>query len=269
MRRGVAGLTTGVVLLAAACSTPSQPSGPPPEQLIVQVLGSRAHDRAAFTEGLEIDGGQLYESTGLEGHSLVRRSDATTGATAATVDLPSNLFGEGLTVAGDTLWQLTWKNGFAIRRDPQTLVDRGHVPYDGEGWGLCHQKSSGQQTDRLVMSNGSDTLTFRDPVTFAATGSVQVRKQGVPLDNLNELDCVDGAVWANVWQTDQIVRIEPATGRVTGVADVKGLLDRGKYPDADVLNGIAAIPGTDRFLVTGKLWPTTFEVRFVPAGDAP
>ncbi len=247
---------------AASCGVP-QPTGPAPEQFTVQVLSTRPHDTTAFTEGFEIAGDQLYEGTGLEGHSSIRRSDLVTGTTQASADLPEDLFGEGITVAGDTLWQLTWKNGVALRRDPRTLAERGRVTYDGEGWGLCHQR------DRLVMSNGTDTLTFRDPVTFAATGTVDVRKQGVALDNLNELECVDDVVWANVWKTNQIVRIDPASGQVTATVDASGLLDRSANRSADVLNGIAAIPGTDRFLLTGKLWPTTFEVRFVRPGDAP
>jgi len=259
----VTALAVCCVLAGASACGSARPVAPAPEQLTVQVLSTRPHDPSSFTEGLEIDNGQLYESTGLDGRSLIRGSDGTTGATQATVNLPDNLFGEGVTLAGDTLWQLTWQDGFAIRRDPQTLADRGHVSFDGEGWGLCHEPG------RLVMSNGSDTLTFRDPVTFAVTGSVQVRKQGVTLDMLNELECVDGVVWADVWKTDQIVRIDPATGQVTGTVDAGGLLDRSRYPDADVLNGIAAIPGTDRFLITGKLWPTTFEVRFVPPRNAP
>ncbi len=264
-RTGISALAVCCVLAGAvSCgqATAPPPSGAAPEQLKVQVLSTHPHDPTSFTEGLEIDGGQLYESTGLEGHSLIRRSDAGTGVVQASVDLSPDLFGEGVTVLDGTLWQLTWRNGFAIRRDPQTLADRGHVPFSGEGWGLCHQPG------RLVMSNGTDTLTFRDPATFAETGSVQVRKQGRPLDMLNELECVDGAVWANVWQTDQIVRIDPTTGQVTATVDASGLLDRSANPNADVLNGIAAIPGTDRFLITGKLWPTTFEVRFV-SRDAP
>jgi glutamine cyclotransferase len=265
-RTGISVLALCCVLIGAvSCGKAADPprSGAAPEQLRVQVLSTRLHDPTSFTEGLELDGRQLYESTGLEGHSLIERSDASTATVQASVALPPDLFGEGVTVAGDTLWQLTWRNGFAIRRDPQTLADRGHVPFTGEGWGLCHQPG------RLVMSNGTDTLTFRDPATFAETGTIQVHRQGQPLDMLNELECVDGAVWANVWQTDQIVRIDPATGQVTATVDVSGLLDRSKNPSADVLNGIAAIPGTDRFLITGKLWPTTFEVRFVPDRDAP
>ena len=261
-RRGTAVLAVCCALaVAVACGGP-QPVGPAPDQLTVQVLSTRPHDPTSFTEGLEIDGGQLYESTGLDGHSLIRRSDATSGATQATVRLPNDLFGEGVTLAGDTLWQLTWQDGFAIRRDPQTLADLGHVRFDGEGWGLCHEPG------RLVMSNGSDTLTFRDPRTFAVTGSVKVRKQGVPLNMLNELECVDGVVWANVWKTDQIVRIDPATGQVTATVDANGLRGPSKNPD-DGLNGIAAIAGTDHFLLTGKMWPTVFEVRFVPIRNAP
>lgn len=229
----------------------------------MQVLRTRPHDPQAFTEGFEVDGDQLYESTGLEGHSSIRRSDLATGTAASMTALPAGLFGEGLTMAGSTLWQLTWRNGFAIRRNPQTLADLGHVPYNGEGWGLCHQS----ETRRLVMSNGTDTLTFRDPVTFAETGSVAVRERGAPVSMLNELECVDGMVWANIWQTDTIVRIDPATGQVTGEVDASGLLNRSKHPNADVLNGIAAVG--DHFLLTGKMWPTTFEVRFTPIAGAP
>ncbi|MGZ4532969.1 MAG: glutaminyl-peptide cyclotransferase [Mycobacteriaceae bacterium] len=263
-RPGVVALAA-ILLTVTACASPAAPTGPAPEQLVVQVVSTRPHDPKAFTEGFEIDHGQLYESTGLEGHSSIRRSDAATGGGQATADLPGKLFGEGLTVAEDTLWQLTWRNGFAIRRDPQTLADRGHVDLGGEGWGVCNQA----EAHRLVMSNGTDTLTFRDPVTFAPTGSVTVRMNGSPVTMINELECAGGVVWANIWQTDRIVRIDPANGQVTGVVDAAGLLDRSRYPDADVLNGIAAIPGSDRLLITGKQWPTSFEVRFVPARNAP
>lgn len=258
-------LLVTVAVIVASCAHPASPATTGAEQLVVQVLGTRPHDTAAFTEGFEIADGQLYESTGLEGQSTIRRSDPANNATLARVELPPELFGEGLTVAGNTLWQLTWRNGLAIRRDPQTLAERGRVPVDGEGWGLCHQQGS----NRVVMSDGTNTLTFRDPATFAVTGTVAVRLDGNPVPMLNELECVNGVVWANVWQTDRIVRVDPTNGQVTGVVDAAGLLDRSRYPDADVLNGIAAVPGSDHLLLTGKLWPTTFEVRFVPRGDAP
>ncbi|WP_206518085.1 glutaminyl-peptide cyclotransferase [Rhodococcus sp. X156] len=260
-----------LLLTVAGCagSAPDQlaagGAGPAPEQLRVEVLSTRAHDPSAFTQGLEVAGGQLYEGTGLTGRSRVTRSDLATGTELASAALPADLFGEGLTVVGDTVWQLTWQDGVALRRDATTLAETGRASYTGEGWGLCHQ--DGHPGGVLVMSDGTDTLTFRDPTTFAPTGSVSVRLQGAPLTQLNELECVAGAVWANVWQTDRIVQIDPATGTVTAVVDAAGLLDRSQAPGADVLNGIAAVG--DRFLITGKLWPTTYEVRFVPVADAP
>lgn len=233
-----------------------------PEPLRVQVLATLPHDPTMFTQGLEIADGVLYEGSGLVGRSRVRTSrvsDGVPGAALGEAALPAPLFGEGLTLAGPRLWQLTWTNGIAIERDPATLAERRRVSYQGQGWGLCHDG------ERLVMSDGSDRLTFRDPVTFAASGQVQVHLAGPPVHNLNELECAGGVVWANVWQTDRILRIDPDTGTVTGVVEAGGLLTASERAGADVLNGIAAIPGTDEFLITGKNWPTLFRVRFVPA----
>lgn len=267
----VSALLTGVVL--AGCSASGQPGSgsatdgeagivapQPPERLRAQVLETLPHDTNAFTQGYEIAHGVLYEGTGLVGRSWVRAIDTTTGSVLARADLPPPLFGEGITVVGDSLWQLTWQNGIAIRRDADTLAEQNRVSYSGEGWGLCYQ----DDRQRLVMSDGSATLTFRDPATFAETGSVEVHAAGEPVDQLNELECVGGTVYANVWQTDTILRIDPATGRVTGTIDASGLLTPSERDGADVLNGIAAIPGSEFFFVTGKLWPKTFRVRFVP-----
>ncbi|MBB5913083.1 glutamine cyclotransferase [Nocardia transvalensis] len=258
-RKRRAWAATGPILLAAvstgaaACGTPDTTP-----KLRVEVVATRPHDRAAFTEGLEIDGGTLYESTGLEGRSEVRASDPDTGAVRARAELPAEYFGEGVTRAGPTVWQLTWKDGTAFARDPATLAERGRAGYDGEGWGLC------THGDRLVMSNGTGTLTFRDPATFAVTGSV--RLAGHRNAKLNELDCAaDGSVYANVWPTDHILRIDPDTGAVLADIDAGGLLSPADRAGADVLNGIAQLPGTDRFLITGKYWPVLLEVRFVPA----
>jgi glutamine cyclotransferase len=227
------------------------------EQLRVQVLATVPHDTTMYTEGLEIHDGVLYEGSGLVGQSRLRVSALPGGATLRETTLPAPLFGEGLTVTGARLWQLTWTSGVAIERDPATLSPRRQVEYQGEGWGLCYDGH------RLVMSNGSDRLTFRDPVTFAPSGHVDVREDGTPVSQLNELECADGLVWANVFQTDRILRINPSTGAVTGVVDASGLFTT-RSPGA-VLNGIAAIPGTDEFLITGKHWPWLFQVRFVPA----
>ncbi|GAB2932326.1 glutaminyl-peptide cyclotransferase [Rhodococcus aerolatus] len=259
------------VVLAGCGSGPSQAqpapastTAPGVEHLRPDVLATTPHDPQAFTQGFELDGGVLFEGTGLEGRSSVRRTDPATGAVTAQVALDPSLFGEGLTLAGDSLWQITWQDHVAFRRDPVTLAETGRASYEGEGWGLCTQADA-PGGPRLVMSDGTDRLTFRDPTTFAATGGVAVTLAGAPLREINELECVDGQVWANVWQTDSIVRIDPTSGDVTAVVDATGLLPTDQRRGADVLNGIAAVPGTDRFLLTGKLWPTTFEVRFVPA----
>lgn len=232
----------------------------PPERLRVQVLETLRHDRNAFTQGLEIARGTLYEGTGLEGQSYVRAIDLTTGKERRRILLPSSMFGEGITITDTDLWQLTWKDGVAFRRDPRTLEERERIRYAGEGWGICHQP----EAERLVMSDGSDVLTFRDPTTFETIGRVRVRSGSGPVDELNELECVDDVVYANVWQTDTILRIDPDEGVVTGEIDASGLLQPDERDEADVLNGIAAIPGTDAFFITGKLWPKTFRVRFVP-----
>lgn len=228
-------------------------------RLHVEVLDTRPHDPTAFTQGFEISDGELIEGTGLEGRSYISARDLDTGVERVRVPLPDDMFGEGLTVAGDdTVWQLTWQDGVAFARDRTTLAERARVAYDGEGWGLC------AQPDRLVMSDGTDTLTFRDPATFAETGSVAVTLDGRPVERLNELECTDdGTVYANVWQTSEIVQIDPTTGAVVAVVDASGLLTPEQARGADVLNGIAAIPGTDRFLITGKLYPVAFDVRFV------
>ncbi|GLZ42575.1 glutaminyl-peptide cyclotransferase [Actinokineospora sp. NBRC 105648] len=224
------------------------------------VLGDIPHDTAAFTEGLEIADGVLYESTGLYGQSEIRAVDPATGVVRNKTALPQELFGEGLTVVGDRIWQITWQEGVAIERDRATLAERRRVTYQGEGWGLCHDAT------RLVMSDGSDKLTFRDPDTFEVTGEVRVRSAAGPVAKLNELECANGSVYANVWETDTIVRIDPASGQVTATADLSGLLRPDERGGVDVLNGIAAVPGTDEFLVTGKLWPKTFRIRFAAAG---
>ncbi len=268
MHRVLLALAAAVTLLAVGCaSSASSGTAPaafePVRQLRVDVLATMPHDEQLFTQGLEIADGVLYEGTGLVGESVLRATalqpGPRTGRVLAQVELPEPLFGEGITVVGDRIWQLTWKSGIAIERDRDTLAERSRASYDGEGWGLCYD---GQ---RLVMSDGSDRLTFRDPATFEPLGSVVVRRDGQPVTEINELECAGGAVWANIWQTDRIVRIDPGSGAVTAVVDASGLLDPAQRAEAGVLNGIAAIPGTDQFLITGKNWPTLFRVRFIPA----
>jgi glutamine cyclotransferase len=166
------------------------------------------------------------------------------------------MFGEGLAQVGDRLIQLTWREGVARVYDRETLEVVDEFSYDGEGWGLC------LDGDRLVMSDGSDTLTFRDPETFEKTSTVSVAEGGTPVDKLNELECVDGQVYANVFNTNEIVIIDPDDGQITGRVDASGLLADVDAPDAGVLNGIAYIPDTGHFYLTGKNWPVIFEVNF-------
>lgn len=264
---GAATPTSTATPVAPATGAPSPvPSAAPASPAVIarlgyEVVSRRGHDTTAWTEGLVFDAaGRLFESTGINGRSEVRELDPATGAVLRSVDVPENAYGEGLALIGERmLLQLTWKEGKAIAYDKESLAVLDTFDYagQGEGWGLCFDGT------RLVMSNGSDTLTFRDPATFAVLGTVAVTGAGEPVNRLNELECVDGSVWANVWETDWIVRIDPTTGAVTGALDTTGLLvphpaatDRGA-----VLNGIAKVPGSDTYLLTGKYWPQMVEVR--------
>lgn len=239
---------------AAAASAPDAP-----QRLKVKVLSTRPHDPEAFTQGLVLDGTTMFESTGLNGKSSLREVDPQTGKVRRKVDVPAEYFAEGLALADGRLIQLTWKEEKAFVYDRSDFRKLSEFRYDGEGWGLCSDGT------RLVMSDGSDRLTFRDPKTFAVQSIVNVSLAGKPATELNELECVDGAVYANVWQTDDILRIDPKDGRVTAVIDASGLLTSEERQKTDVLNGIAWNPATKTFLITGKLWPRMFEVQFVPA----
>ncbi len=236
----------------------------PPTRLVPEVLGERPHDPTAFTEGLLIVDGVLYESTGLEGASSVRAVDPLTGSVLRRSDLDPDSFGEGLTaIDGDRLVQLTWKQGIAIVWDRTDLQRVGEHRYEGEGWGITTLDDG-----RLVMSDGSDTLTVRDPSDFSAIERWTVTRSDGTVDRLNELEWDGGRIWANRWQTDEIVRVDPRCHRVDAVVDTSTLRRRAAAvatAPIDVLNGIAHEPGTDRFLVTGKDWPVMFEVRFVAA----
>ncbi|ANS25971.1 glutamine cyclotransferase [Rhodococcus opacus] len=261
-RRHLVPALLAVAWMVTACS-PESPvaAGASDADLHVEIVRTLDHDPNAFTQGLEIDGTELLEGTGRPGESWVQATDLDSGTVRMRAELPSPLFGEGITVSGDTIWQLTWRDGVAVARDRATLAEQRRVPFDGEGWGIC------AVPDALVTSDGSPTLTFRDPVTFESRRTVQAMQDGSPLAGLNELECADdGAIYANVWTTDTLVRIDASDGRVTAEIDASAVRDA--LPpgprDVDVLNGIAQIPGTDRFLVTGKYWPRMFEVRFVP-----
>jgi glutamine cyclotransferase len=225
------------------------------------VVSSRPHDPEAFTQGLVLDQGTLYESTGLYGRSSLRQVDPADGRVLRKVDVPARYFAEGLALVGERLVQLTWQEHVALVYKRATFDRSGDLPYQGEGWGLCYDGQS------LVMSDGSDHLTFRDPETFAVRRTVPVRLGANAVNQLNELECAQGKIYANVWQTEEIVEVDPATGKVEAVIDASGLLAPQEKNGADVLNGIAYDPQAGTFLITGKLWPKLFEVRFVPPGS--
>jgi glutamine cyclotransferase len=220
------------------------------------VLASLPHDTTSFTEGLQRDGTTLWEGTGLAGMSELRELDPDTGALVRSAPLPGKLWGEGIAVTGDTIWQLTYQDGVALRWDKATLKVKKQVALTGEGWGLCYDGN------RLVQSDGSATLRFRNPTTFAQTGALTVTLDGKPVPQLNELECAGGQVWANVWPTTQLVRINPASGRVTAKVDGGGLLTPEQAQGTDVMNGITWLGG-DEYLVTGKYWPVMLRVRIV------
>ncbi len=226
----------------------------------VEVVAEYPHDPSAFTQGLELIDGRLFESTGRYGTSTVREVDLVTGDVISSTDLDEDVFGEGLTAIGDgRLVQLSWKAGRAAVWNRESLEQVDTWSYEGEGWGICLLNP-----ETLVMSDGSSTLTFRSAMDFHELGDVVVAREELPQELLNELECVNGTVWANIWKTDTIIAIDPATGIVFAAVDASSLpLDRSLLATGSVLNGIAHDPATGRFLLTGKYWPTLYEVEFV------
>jgi glutaminyl-peptide cyclotransferase len=237
---------------------PRRPATPPPvERLRVRVIRKYPHDTDAFTQGLLWHDGVLYESTGQYGKSSLRRIRLEDGRVLAERALEPSLFGEGLALVHDRLIQLTWRSGMAVVSDLDTLARRETLRYPGEGWGLCFDGKA------LAMSDGSSILEFRDPESMALLREVTVMKNGHPVRRLNELECVGSDIYANIWQREEIVRIDGRTGRVTATIDASGLLSPAQRFRADVLNGIAYKPDSETFLLTGKLWPQLFEVELV------
>lgn len=223
------------------------------------VRNAYPHDRTAFTEGLVVDGGALYESTGLNGQSTLRRVDLASGKVLQSVPLSAEYFGEGITVWGDHIIQLTWKSHVGFVYDKTSFKLLATFNYPTEGWGLTHDDQ------HLIMSDGTATLHFLNPDTLEETGRITVTDAGQPVFKLNELEFIRGEIWANVWQTDRIARIAPATGYVTAWIDLTGLLGPAdRQQPVDVLNGIAYDAEHDRLFVTGKLWPKLFEITLAP-----
>lgn len=223
------------------------------------VVRTYPHDRRAFTQGLQYLDGVLYEGTGLNGESTIRKVKLETGEVLQSRDLAKEHFGEGITVWKSDLVQLTWQSGLAFVYDRQSFAPKKTFRYSGEGWGLT------QDANGLIMSDGTDTLRFLDPVTFAEKRRVKVTALGQPVRNLNELEYVKGEVFANIWLTDMVARIDPQSGRIVGWINLAGLLTPAESKAASavggVLNGIAYDAAGDRLFVTGKLWPKLFEIK--------
>jgi glutamine cyclotransferase len=245
----------GRVSAPASPVVPRAPAGPA-RQVAWEVVRADPHDPGAFLQGLVWYEGGFFESTGIAGQSTLRRVEWPSGRVARRVDLPSSVFGEGLARVGDRLVQLTWRSGRGFVYDLATLRLRREFRYEGEGWGLTYDGAA------LVLSDGTDVLTYLDPRSFVPLKRLRVTWDGRPLHRLNELEFIEGEVWANVWHTDVIVRIDPASGRVSSFLDLAGLLPAGLRRDPEaVLNGIAYDPATRRVFVSGKLWPLIFEIR--------
>jgi glutamine cyclotransferase len=221
------------------------------------IVRSYPHDPGAFTQGLVFADGEFYESTGLNGESSLRRVEVASGKVLQRRAVDRQYFAEGLALVGDALVQLTWRHQLGFVYDRKTMEPRGTFTYATEGWGLAHDARLG-----LVMSDGSDQLFFLDPKTYRVTRTMKVTDGGRRVINLNELEWVEGEIWANVWQTDLIARIGPATGRVTAWVDLSSLWPQARRtPPADVLNGIAYDPVGKRIFVTGKKWPRVYEIK--------
>lgn len=266
----IVGVVGGVFFSASLRSQVSPEKTLPTDRpLILKTLATYPHDRQAFTQGLIFRDGALYESTGQYGESTLRKVDPATGKVLAQTALPRQYFAEGVEMVDDRIYQLTWREGFCFVYDRETLRPVEQFRYRGEGWGLAYDGQS------LIMSDGSDSLYFLDPKNFKRTRTIRVTdrdaktKKAVPIRNLNELEFIHGEIWANVWQSTHIARIDPKTGSVLGWIDCGGFVPEeckaelaGPVKNRDrVLNGIAFDPESNRVYITGKNWPVLYEIE--------
>lgn len=255
------GRTAAILLLMGTIGfSARQPGGAPPKVPTYgfQVVRSYPHDRTSFTQGLIVRGGFFYEGTGLHGRSALRKVKMETGEVLQHEALEEQYFGEGITEWQGSLYQLTWQSQIGFVYDANTFQRTKVFTYKGEGWGLTHDGT------RLILSDGTPKLRFLDPSSLKEIGGVVARDARRPVEDLNELEFVKGEIFANVWQTDRIARIDPKDGRVTGWIDLTGLMSAAERGTTDaVLNGIAYDAAADRLFVTGKLWPRIFEITLV------
>ncbi|MEM6912523.1 MAG: glutaminyl-peptide cyclotransferase [Pseudomonadota bacterium] len=242
----------GITIMAQTITTP--------EAFDIEVVNTFPHETDAFTQGLLFADGVLIESTGLEGYSRLRKIDMRTGSAWKQIDLPDDVFGEGTALVDDQLVTLTYKAGQGFVFDLETLKQTAGFTYAGEGWGLTYDG------ERLIMSDGTSFLRFIDPADYSEIGRLQVTMSGQPLRLINELEFIDGQIWANVYGQDWIVRIDPKTGVVTATADLSRLYPRSERdePLRNVLNGIADEENSGRIFVPGKNWPSLFEIKLTP-----
>lgn len=255
MRTRLAWVLVGAALAGACSSTDAQPLDDlqPTVGPGYVVVGEFPHDPQAYTQGLDFQGPRLFEGTGLNGRSSLRRVDLATGEVLRQVNLAQRFFGEGIVVVGKRIYQITWQNGRAFLYDKATFERIRRFSYEGEGWGLTYDGK------RLVMSDGTSTIDFRDPRTFEVLDSIEVTDDGEPVSLLNELEWVEGEIFANVFNTNDVVRIDPETGEVVGRLDLTALKEQ--QQDGEVTNGIAYMETEDRLFVTGKLWDTIYEIE--------
>jgi glutamine cyclotransferase len=252
----------GAVLVFAClnlqgCSTPGNSDVIPVYSY--NIVNTYPHDPDAFTQGLVFEDGVLYEGTGLLGQSTLRRVELETGEVLQIREVPAEFFGEGITIYGDKIIQLTWQSHVGFVYDKNSFELLREFNYSTEGWGITHDG------EHLIMSDGTSTLHFLDPQTFEEISQLEVLDNNGPVTRLNELEYIQGEIYANIWQTDRIARISPETGRVVGWVDLEGLLTaEDRSEPVDVLNGIAYDADTDRLFVTGKLWPKLFEIELIP-----
>lgn len=261
IRRDYIRAAIGALLVVAALSfalySLAQVPAPATPVYTYKVVHAYPHDTGAFTEGLFYLDGVLYESTGLNNHSTVRKVQLETGKVLQQQVVPPEYFGEGIVNWGSDIFQLTWKSQVGFVYDRATFATKRKFSYPGEGWALTKDAS------RIIMDDGTSTIRFLDPQTLQQTGKLNVTDHGQPVTQLNELEYIDGEIWANIWQTDRIARISTFTGNVVGWIDLKGLLTPAEKASADVLNGIAYDPATKRIFVTGKNWPKLFEIKII------
>jgi len=253
-------LAVAMLLAVLTCSMPASAQAQS-ETVELVLISSHQHDSEAFTQGLEMHNGSLYESTGLYGHSSLREVDPLSGQVIRQTELDESLFAEGITVVGDSIVMLTWKEGVALVFDIESLTVIANHTYSGEGWGLCYDGT------HLVMSNGTSELAFRNPEDFTLVSILRVTDQGNEVSLLNELECVGQTVYANVWGSDSIIAINKSTGKVGLTIDASMLAENESDGYNDVLNGIAYVSEQDAFLITGKNWTSMHLVLFGDTQD--